>query len=173
MVAGTGQETQVVEIIVIGLTKSGKTTFIKTISHQTQLEGDKEYESWLLGRLPIDEGLTVHFMEPPALGIFDFLWVRDLIDAADVAGYIVLLDSASTETFGEAMSILNTIRALHPETPVVLAANKQDDPAAWRPEDLRLAMGIPEDIPVLPCVATHVGTVKETVLQLPYRIFGI
>jgi signal recognition particle receptor subunit beta len=161
-----------VEVIVIGLAGAGKTTFIQTISHSTQWHGG-ESPGWLMGQLAVEDGLTVHFLEPPTMKQFDYLWIRDLIADADTSGFIVLMDSARENQFGEAVSILQTIRAYHPETPVVVAATKPDSPDAWRAEDIRVALGIPEDIPLLACNATNVEMVKETVLQLLYRIFGV
>ena len=168
----TGTETQVVEVIVIGLAGAGKTTFIQTISHNTQWSGE-DLSGWLMGQLAVDDSLIVHFLEPPARKQFDFLWIRDLIADVDTSGFIVLMDSARENQFGEAVSILQTIRAYHPETPVVVAATKPDSADAWSAEDIRVALGIPEDIPVLACKTTNVEMVKETVLQLLYRIFGV
>lgn len=174
MVAGTQDEdtTQVVEIIVVGLANSGKTTFIKTISQHTQWE-NAESQGWLFGQLSLDDALIVHFLEPPALNTFDFMWLRELISGSSAAGYIVVLDSARTDRFGESISILQTIRAYHPDTPVVVAATKQDTIQAWSADDIRLGLRIPEEIPVLPCVSSQLPLVKEAVLQLLYRIFGV
>jgi signal recognition particle receptor subunit beta len=48
----------------------------------------------------------------------------------------------------------------------VVAANKQDQPNAWSQDDLRLALDIPPEIPVVPCVATDKESVKRVLVAL-------
>jgi hypothetical protein len=52
----------------------------------------------------------------------------------------------------------------------VIAANKQDRPNAWSPEELRLALRQPPHIKVLPCTATDRESVKNVLLELLYVI---
>ena len=47
------------------------------------------------------------------------------------------------------------------DTPYVIAANKQDKPNAWSPEELRLALRLPAHIKVLPCVASERDSVNS------------
>jgi signal recognition particle receptor subunit beta len=75
------------------------------------------------------------------------------------------------EYFGEAISILQTIRAYHEDVPCVIAANKQDQPHAWSANDVRIGLGIPGDIPVVPCVANQFKSVRDVVIELLYKIF--
>ncbi|GAB4522931.1 MAG: hypothetical protein OHK0046_36180 [Anaerolineae bacterium] len=165
-----GIEAITVEILVTGLPSSGKSTLMQTISHQTGYEND-DPTSWHTGTLTVEEGLDVHFVEPPSLDHFDFIELRDLISDADVHGFIVMCDSTLPEFFGETLSILQMIRAYHPETPCVLVGNKQDEDHAWSAEDIRIGLGIPNDILVLPCVAMEQRSVKQIVLALLYKIF--
>ena len=65
--------------------------------------------------------------------------------------------------------ILDTFRAYAP-TPYVVAANKQDHPDAWEPDDLRIALRIEENVKLLPCVATDKESVKTVLLELLYSI---
>jgi hypothetical protein len=55
-------------------------------------------------------------------------------------------------------------------TPYVVAANKQDLPDAWSPDDLRIALKIDKNIKVLPCVAVDKESVKTILLELLYSI---
>ncbi len=167
----TSTEAAVVEIIVAGLPATGKTTLIRTISQESGFDFEQDAEGWSTTSLSFDNALKVMFVEPPASRSFDFLWMRDLISSVDVPGYIVVFDSSTPELFGEAISVLQTIRAFHHDTPIVVAANKQDDPYAWSAEDIRIGLCIPSDIQVLPCVAKDPAQVREIVLQLLYRIF--
>ncbi len=57
-----------------------------------------------------------------------------------------------------------------PVTQFVVAANKQDLPDAWSPEDLRIALNIDNGIKVLPCVALDKECVKTVLLELLYTI---
>ena len=159
---------QTVALVVIGLFGSGKSHFIESISQYTEWQSEPG-RSWFFGRVRVDRHLILHFLEPPTDELFDFIWVRELVTKLRATGYIVVMDSTRPKTFGEFLSVLYTIRGLHPETPCVVAANKQDHPHAWSPEDLRLGLGI-NDIPVLPCVAKDRESVKQVVLDLLYRI---
>jgi hypothetical protein len=58
-------------------------------------------------------------------------------------------------------------------TPYVVAANKQDRPDAWSPEDLRIALKIDPKVKVLPCVATDKEKVKAVLLELLYSILEV
>lgn len=161
--------TEIIEIIITGLPQTGKTTFIRSLCSTVHVDGDGE--GWHYGALPIDKELTVHFVEPPQMKHFDFLWMRELIASAEVAGYICLFDSVDTRLFGESVAILETIRSEHPGMPLAVAANRQDLAGAWTPDDIRMGLGIPDDIPVLPCIANKQSLVREIVIELLYRIF--
>jgi signal recognition particle receptor subunit beta len=84
-------------------------------------------------------------------------------------GFIVLVDSVRPETFREAKHILDVFRG-YAHTPYVVAANKQDLPDAWSPDDLRIALRIDRDIKVLSCVARDKESVKNVLLELLYSI---
>jgi hypothetical protein len=52
----------------------------------------------------------------------------------------------------------------------VIAANKQDRPNAWSPDELRLALRQQPHVKVIPCVATDRDAVKNVLLELLYVI---
>jgi signal recognition particle receptor subunit beta len=81
----------------------------------------------------------------------------------------VLVDSVRPETFREARHILEVFKS-YASTPYVIAANKQDLPDAWSPEDVRIALKIDKDVKVLGCVARDKETVKTVLLELLYSI---
>jgi len=87
-------------------------------------------------------------------------------------GFVVLLDSVRPETFREARSILDTFSSYAP-VPYVVAANKQDLEDAWTPEDLRIALRIPQEIKMLHCVATDPESVKQVLLELLFSILSL
>ena len=169
---------QTVKMVVTGPFSAGKTQFIQAVSEidvvQTERKITSEAEkikasttvAMDFGRITIDDDLVLYLFGTPGQRRFDFMWE---ILSEGMLGFVVLVDSARPETFQEAKSILNTFRAYAP-TPYVVAANKQDHPDAWEPEDLRIALRIDPRIKLLPCVAIEKESVKQVLLELLYTI---
>ncbi|PJF27623.1 MAG: GTP-binding protein, partial [Phototrophicales bacterium] len=109
---------------------------------------------------------VLYLFGTPGQRRFDFMWE---ILAEGMLGFIVMVDSTKPETFREAKSILETFRAYAP-TPYVVAANKQDRPDAWTPEDLRTVLRIEPNVKLLPCVARDRDSVRDVLLELLYTI---
>jgi signal recognition particle receptor subunit beta len=84
-------------------------------------------------------------------------------------GLVILVDSTRPETFRETNRIIDFFISYR-DTPYVIAANKQDKPNAWSPDELRLALRLPAQIKVLPCVASDRESVKNVLLELLYVI---
>lgn len=162
------QASKVVKIIVTGLAKSGKSSFIQRVSQYTEWQGD-EQEGWFFGRVRVDSSLILHFLEPPMSRQFDFIWLQDIMSRIRATGFIVMMDSTRPQQFGEFLSILYTIRGYHHDAPLVVAANKQDHPKAWQSEDIRLGLGI-RDMSVMPCVSHQPDAVREIVIDLLYQV---
>lgn len=172
---------QTVKMVITGPFSSGKTEFIRSISEidvvstERQISADsKEREEKAattvamdFGRITVDNDLVLYLFGTPGQRRFDFMWE---ILAEGMLGFVVMVDSSKPETFREARSILDTFRAYAP-TPYVVAANKQDHPDAWKPDDLRIALRIEdENVKLLPCVATNIDHVREILLELLYSI---
>jgi len=170
---------QAVKIVVTGPFNAGKTQFIKTVSEIDVVATERKIteaseqpvkESTTVamdfGRLTIDDNLVLYLFGTPGQKRFDFMWE---ILSEGMLGFIVLVDSTRPETFREARNILETFKAYAP-TPFVVAANKQDLPDAWDVEDLRIALRLPKDVKVVPCVAVDQESVKNVLLQLLYSI---
>ena len=162
------QASTVVKIIVTGLAKSGKTSFIQRVSQYTEWQGDKD-DSWFFGRVRVDSSLILHFLEPPMSRQFDFIWLQDVMSRIRATGFIVMMDSTRPQQFGAFLSILYTIRGYHHEAPLVVATNKQDHPRAWDAEDIRLGLGI-RDMRVMPCIAHDPESVRDVVIDLLYQV---
>ena len=60
-----------------------------------------------------------------------------------------------------------------PRIPYVILANKSDVPTAIRPEEIAHRMGLPEDVPVIPTVATENKGVRDALLILAEMIIGV
>jgi small GTP-binding protein len=170
---------QTVKMVVTGPFSSGKTEFIKAISEidvvstergisseNEREEKDNTTVAMDFGRITVDDDLVLYLFGTPGQRRFDFMWE---ILAEGMLGFIVMVDSAKPETFREAKSILETFRAYAP-TPYVFAANKQDHPDAWEPEDLRIALRIEEGVKLLPCIAKERDSVRNVLLELLYTI---
>lgn len=171
---------QTVKMVITGPFSSGKTEFIRSISEievvsterdireDTAERSEKEQTTVAMdfGRITVDDDLVLYLFGTPGQRRFDFMWE---ILAEGMLGFIVMVDSTKPETFREAKSILETFRAYAP-TPYVVAANKQDRPDAWTPEDLRLALRIEPNVKLLPCVARDRDSVRDVLLELLYTI---
>jgi uncharacterized protein len=170
---------QTVKMVITGPFSSGKTEFIQSISEIEVVKTEKELTSSAereekdqttvamdFGRITVDDDLVLYLFGTPGQRRFDFMWE---ILAEGMLGFIVMVDSAKPETFREAKSILETFRAYAP-TPYVVAANKQDHPEAWDPEDLRIALRIEPEVKLLPCVAKERDSVRDVLLELLYTI---
>ncbi|MEJ2488003.1 MAG: hypothetical protein P8Y68_19980 [Anaerolineales bacterium] len=83
----------------------------------------------------------------------------------------MMIDSTRPETFREARSILETFRAYAP-TPYVVAANKQDMDDAWEVDDMRIALRLDNEIPLIPTVARDRESVKSVLIDLLTNILS-
>lgn len=172
---------QTVKIVVTGPFSAGKTEFIqsiseidvvateKRISRKEERVKDKTTVAMDFGRITVDDDLVLYLFGTPGQRRFDFMWE---ILSEGMLGFVVLLDSVRAETFREARSILNTFSSYAP-VPYVVAANKQDLEDAWTPEDLRIALRIPQEIKMVSCVATDPESVKQVLLELLYSILSL
>ena len=169
---------QTVKIVVTGPFSAGKTQFIQTISEIDVVATERKISraeerikdrttvAMDFGRITVDEDLILYMFGTPGQRRFDFMWE---ILAEGMLGFVVLLDSVRPETFREAHSILDTFRS-YAAVPYVVAANKQDLEDAWSAEDLRIALRIPQDVKVVPCVAVDRESVQLVVLELLYSV---
>ncbi|MEO1162401.1 MAG: ADP-ribosylation factor-like protein [Chloroflexota bacterium] len=162
------QRAKNVKIIVTGLSGSGKTSFIERVSQYTETEGSVDHH-WFFGRVRVDSNLILHFYEPPMEAQFDFMWLREVMQRIRATGFIIMVDSARPQQFGEFLSILYTIRGYHEGAPIVVAANKQDHRRAWHHDDIRLGLGI-RDVSVMPCVTSSHNAVRDVVVELLYQV---
>ena len=169
---------QTVKMVISGAVNSGKTEFIKTISEievvsterratdDTKLIKKETTVAMDFGRIAVGDDLVLHLFGTPGQKRFDFMWE---ILSEGMLGLVILVDSTRPETFRETNRIIDFFVSYR-DTPYVIAANKQDRPNAWSPEELRLALRLPQETKVLPCVATNRDNVKNVLLELLYVI---
>jgi len=165
---------QTVKMVVTGPFNSGKTEFIQTVSEidvvsterRITSAAEKVKESTTVamdfGRITVDDELVLYLFGTPGQKRFDFMWE---ILSEGMLGFIVMVDSTRPETFREARGILETFRAYAP-TPYVVAANKQDMEDAWEVDDMRIALRLDKNIPLLSTVAVSKESVKSVLIHL-------
>jgi small GTP-binding protein len=167
-----------VKMVITGAVNSGKTQFIRTISEievvsterrttdDTRMIKEETTVAMDFGRITIANDLVLHLFGTPGQRRFDFMWE---ILSEGMLGLLILVDSTRPETFRETLRIIDFFTSYR-ESPYVVVANKQDLENAWSPEELRLALRLPDEVKVLPCVATNRESVKNVLLELLYLV---
>lgn len=165
-------------MVVTGPFSAGKTQFISAVSEIDVVSTERRITSAAekiketttvamdFGRITVGDDLVLYLFGTPGQRRFDFMWE---ILSEGMLGFIVIVDSTRPETFREAKRILETFET-YASTPFVVAANKQDHGDAWEPEDLRIILGLSNDVKVLPCVAFDKESVKNVLLELLYSV---
>ena len=169
---------QTVKMVISGAVNAGKSEFIRSISEievvsterkatdETRLLKKETTVAMDFGRITIANDLVLHLFGTPGQRRFDFMWE---ILAEGALGLIVVVDSTRPETFRETTRIVEFFNEMRP-APYIIAANKQDKDTAWSPDELRLALRLPEHVKVVPCVAKNRDSCKNVLLELLYEI---
>lgn len=111
-----------------------------------------------LGRLTIDEGLVLYLFGTPGQDRFWFMW-DELTRGA--VGALVLIDTRRLPDGFPAMDYFEQRRL-----PFVVGINVFD-PAALPPlDEVRSALALAEDIPLLACDAREAASVRELLIRL-------
>lgn len=166
---------QVLKIVITGSYAAGKTQFIRSISeidpvstdYNVTLDEERElkHETTValdFGTITINDQLRLYLFGTPGQERFDFMWEHLSIGCI---GYIVVVDSCRPAHFAETQRLMERFADMV-DVPFVVAANKQDDPAALPLSYVRRRLGLTPDIPILPCVATDRTQVKGVLLAL-------
>ncbi len=169
---------QTVKMVISGAVNAGKSEFIRSISEidvvsterkatdETRLLKKETTVAMDFGRITIANDLVLHLFGTPGQRRFDFMWE---ILAEGALGLIVVVDSTRPETFRETSRIVEFFNEMRP-APYIIAANKQDKDTAWSPDELRLALRLPEHVKVVPCIAKERESCKNVLLELLYEI---
>lgn len=166
---------QVVKIVITGAYSAGKTNFIRSISDidpvETEYEVTDPGERALkrettvaldFGKIAVTEDLVLYLFGTPGQERFDFMWE---VLSEGCMGYIVMVDSCRPGHLLETERLMARFAQIT-DAPFVVAANKQDDPAALPVSYIRKRLQLPLDIPLLPCIATERENVKQVLLGL-------
>ncbi|MDK2464575.1 MAG: GTP-binding protein [Candidatus Korarchaeota archaeon] len=162
-----------VKIVIMGPSEAGKTTYLRALDDKAVLMVDKSgrtvgmdvgfvavdphsgeimrrdevrgkagFFGRLLGReRPSPVIVEIQLVSTP--GQERFRWVREAL-ARGVHGAILMVDSSRPDQVGEAGVVYHEIRAILPEVPVVLVANKQDLEGSLSPQEVRDLTGLDE-----------------------------
>lgn len=166
---------QPLKIVITGSYSAGKTQFIRTISdietvstdYAVTLDEERELKRETtvaldFGTIAINEKLNLYLFGTPGQERFDFMWEHLSIGCL---GYVVMVDSCRPGHFAETQRLMARFAEIT-DAPFIVAANKQDDEAALPVSYVRRRLGVPMEVPVLPCVATDRPSVKTVLLSL-------
>ena len=166
------------KIVVAGGFGAGKTTFVASVSEIVPLTTEAVMTSASLGvddtghtpdkdtttvamdfgRVSLDDGLILFLFGTPGQHRFWFMW-DDLVRGA--IGAIVLVD---TRRLADSFAPVDFFedRGL----PFVLGLNQFDGILSHGVADVRSAIGISEDVPIVPCDARDRESVKRALIEL-------
>jgi uncharacterized protein len=163
-----------VKILVSGPFASGKTSLIQTVSEIPVVSTEKAVsdESKVVkqqttvaldfGRLTINDDLVLYIFGTPGQERFSYMW--DVLSVGAL-GLIVMVDATDYKSVILGKRYLSFF--LHKlKVPCVIAANKQDDPSALKPDQVKKMLGLDDSIEVLPCVTRDKESVKKVLIRL-------
>ncbi|RUM27674.1 MAG: GTP-binding protein [Aquifex sp.] len=170
------------KILVAGHVGAGKTTFVTTVSQipvlKTEAKLSRQEEkpvsptttvAFDFGKINDEQKLAIFGI--PGQRRFSFMW-KTLIKGT--LGYIFMFDSTNPALWKDTMEQFEMFMDINP-VPFVFVANKQDLPNALKPENIRQSLRIPEEVPVVPCIALDRTSTRETLavlLQLMKKFCG-
>lgn len=166
---------QAVKIVVTGAYAAGKTSFIRAVSdidvltteyattdvNERELKGETTV-ALDFGTIAVSEDITLYLFGTPGQERFDFMWE---VLSVGCIGYVVLVDSCRPGHLNETRRLMERFQAIT-DVPFIVAANKQDDPAALPPSYIRRRLSVHPDIPLVACSTTDRESVRDVLLTL-------
>jgi len=144
------------KVLITGPFDAGKSSFVHSLSTRA-VSVDRLDTTVALDHGHIDyKGFSADIFGTPGQERFDP--ILKLL-GGKAMGVFLVVDSTKPEEYGRAKKMLESTETFG--LPYVVIANKQDMKGALKPDELRKAMKLPKDVPVLPAVATEKKGVFE------------
>jgi signal recognition particle receptor subunit beta len=174
-----------VKIVIVGGFGVGKTTMVGAVSEikpltteetmtQAGIGIDDNYGSETktattvamdFGRISITEQLVLYLFGTPGQERFWFLW-NGLFEGA--LGAVVLIDPRRLEVSFEVIGRLE-----ERGVPFVVAMNTFPDAPSYPIEDLRAALDLSEDIPIVQCDARRRASSRDVLMTLMHFLYSL
>ncbi len=168
--ATNGKVTRPLKIVVTGPFAAGKTTLIRTISEITVLSTEKDITddtrsrkaettvAMDFGRITIDRDLVLYLFGTPGQTRFWFMW-DELVRGA--IGAVVMVD---TRRLADCFAAIDFFE--HRRLPYLIAINCFDGMQYHNAQDVRDALAIGNDVPVISCDARNRESTKNVLISL-------
>lgn len=169
---------QSVKVVITGPFNAGKTTFIKAVSEITVLSTERQISDTSgegsgettvamdFGRITISDDVVLYLFGTPGQERFSFMW-ETLSEG--MLGFVLLVDADDRGSYEDAKSMIAFFRNMS-DVPFVVAANKVAATDMKTLRQVRNAIDLSDEIPLLPVDARDKESVKAVLLGLLYRI---